>query len=166
MVFAPACVPAQAAPSWPHAAARAASSCQPELTVLPKAHRLRTSDGFQRAIRSGVTRGRPDVVVHALDTGLPGPSQVGFVVGRRVGGAVVRNRVRRQLRHLAAGRVRQLPDGLVIVIRATPGAGATPVLADEFGACWDSALKTISHRRASTSLDTESVDAMAGRTAS
>jgi ribonuclease P protein component len=49
---------------------------------------------------------------------------VGFVVGKIVGPAVVRNRVRRRLRHLMASRVQALPAGTLLVVRATPPAAA------------------------------------------
>ena len=49
-------------------------------------------------------------------------SRVGFVVSRAVGGAVVRNRVARRLRHLVRPRLQQLPPGTLLVIRALPPA--------------------------------------------
>jgi len=52
------------------------------------------------------------------------PARVGFVVGRRTGGAVVRNRLRRRLRHLLAERYGELPAGSYTVLRALPGAEA------------------------------------------
>lgn len=48
--------------------------------------------------------------------------RVGFVVGRPVGGAVVRHRVQRQLRHLMRSRLGALPDGTLLVVRAQPAA--------------------------------------------
>ena len=51
--------------------------------------------------------------------------QVGFVVSRAVGNAVVRNRVRRRLRHLVRDRLPELSvliPGAVIVVRALPAA--------------------------------------------
>jgi ribonuclease P protein component len=63
-------------------------------------------------------------VVHldaALDTAGEPPCRVGFVVGRDVGGAVTRNRVRRRLRHLVRARLEDLPAG-VLVVRALPAA--------------------------------------------
>jgi ribonuclease P protein component len=47
---------------------------------------------------------------------------VGFVVSRVVGGAVVRNKVRRRLRHLARGYLGSLPEGSLLVVRANPRA--------------------------------------------
>ena len=55
----------------------------------------------------------------------PTPPQVGFVVSRAVGNAVVRNRVRRRLRHLVRDRLPELSvltPGAVLVVRALPAA--------------------------------------------
>jgi len=48
------------------------------------------------------------------------PAQVGFVVGRAVGGSVQRHRVVRQLRHLVRDRLDRLPAGSRLVVRAQP----------------------------------------------
>jgi ribonuclease P protein component len=57
----------------------------------------------------------------------PGPPRVAFAIGRRVGKAVVRNRVRRRLRHVLAELERSsapgLPGGSYLVV-ARPGADA------------------------------------------
>lgn len=50
------------------------------------------------------------------------PPRIGFVVGRTVGGAVVRNRVRRRLRHLVGAQLQTLPPASELVIRALPPA--------------------------------------------
>ena len=44
-------------------------------------------------------------------------------MSKAVGGAVVRNRVKRRLRHLMRDRVAQFPPGSLVVVRALPGAG-------------------------------------------
>jgi len=49
---------------------------------------------------------------------------VGFVVAKSVGPAVIRNRVKRRLRHLMRERVSSLPSGSLLVIRALPAAAA------------------------------------------
>jgi ribonuclease P protein component len=51
-----------------------------------------------------------------------GPARVGFVVGRGVGPAVTRNRVKRRLRHLMRPRINRLRGGSLCVIRALPPA--------------------------------------------
>nr|EIF91066.1 RNase P component [Streptomyces tsukubensis NRRL18488] len=40
-----------------------------------------------------------------------------------MGGAVVRNKVKRRLRHLIRDRLAELPAGSLVVVRALPGAG-------------------------------------------
>lgn len=61
---------------------------------------------------------------------------MGFVVSKAVGNAVVRNRVKRQLRHLARERVGLLPAGSLVVLRANPAAAGVKSLAPDL----DSAL--------------------------
>jgi len=55
--------------------------------------------------------------------------RIGFIVSRAVGPAVVRNSVRRRLRHLAVGYLQALPRGSLLVLRANPSA-ATASYAD------------------------------------
>lgn len=50
------------------------------------------------------------------------PPRIGFIVSRAVGQAVVRNKVKRRLRHLAAGYLHSLPRGSLLVLRANPQA--------------------------------------------
>jgi ribonuclease P protein component len=68
----------------------------------------------------------------------PTPPRVGFVVSRAVGGAVIRNRVKRRLRHLVRERIAALPDGAMLVVRALPAAADRTYL--ELGADLDAAL--------------------------
>ena len=102
--------------------------------MLPASHRLRSSAEFGVTVRRGRRAGTRTLVVHAaraLDGGTEaGPVRVGFVVGKPVGGAVVRNRTKRRLRALARPLLSQLLPGTRVVVRANPpAAGApTPVL--------------------------------------
>jgi ribonuclease P protein component len=48
----------------------------------------------------------------------------GFAVSRAVGGAVVRNRVKRRLRAIMADVLPSLPLGTRVVVRALPAAAA------------------------------------------
>ena len=73
------------------------------------------------------------------------PARVGFVVSRAVGTAVVRNRVRRRLRHLARGYLGSLPGGSLLVVRANPRA-ATARQAD-LAADLDLVLGTLLRRQ-------------------
>jgi ribonuclease P protein component len=51
-----------------------------------------------------------------------GPPRVGLVVGKSVGNAVVRNRVKRRLRHQVSSLLPLLPPGTSVVLRALPPA--------------------------------------------
>ena len=48
------------------------------------------------------------------DSSLPG-AHVGYAIGRNVGGAVLRNRIRRQLRSLLEAKSSQMPAGWYLV---------------------------------------------------
>ena len=89
--------------------------------MLPAAARMRHRQEFTLALRRGRRAGRPLLTGH-LSTGDGGAARVGFVVSRAVGSAVVRNRVRRRLRHLMRERIEYLPEGSLLVIRANPAA--------------------------------------------
>lgn len=113
--------------------------------MLKAQHRLRRSEDFRLSARRGVRAGRSRLVIHYLpaeSTDATRPAAVGLTVSRAVGTAVVRNTVRRRLRHLMAQRTAALPDGSRIVVRALPrAAGAhSSVLAADLDAALDRAL--------------------------
>ncbi len=66
-------------------------------------------------------------------------------MGRVVGGAVVRNAVRRRLRHLMRDRLDRLPPGSRVVIRAQSEATGAPgvALARDLDAALDRALARV-----------------------
>ena len=131
---------------------------------------MRRSEDFRRTVRGGVRVGRPTLVLHAvyaargttaLDprrarkgtreraTADAGPSQIGFVVGKTVGNAVTRNRVRRRLRHLAAAQLAVTPEPVSVVVRALPRAATAPdELPADFAAAWPQALARLARRPA------------------
>ena len=90
---------------------------------LGKDLRLRKPADFQRVWREGRSWAKPLAVLWVRPNGTD-TSRVGFSVSRRVGKAVVRNRVKRRLRELV--RRMQLPEGwdMVFIARA-PAASAT-----------------------------------------
>ncbi|GEB50741.1 MULTISPECIES: ribonuclease P protein component [Streptomyces] len=98
--------------------------------MLPTENRLRRREDFATAVRRGRRAGRPLLVVHLRSRRDPHasggevpPTRAGFVVSKAVGNAVVRNHVKRRLRHLLRERLNQLPPGSLVVVRALPGAG-------------------------------------------
>ncbi len=81
------------------------------------------------------------MVVHLAPTGDPGPAKVGFAVSRAVGIAVIRNQVKRRLRHAMRSRVGSLPHGSLIVVRALPAAASASFV--ELGADLDQCLARV-----------------------
>lgn len=126
--------------------------------MLTAAQRLRRSNDFAAAVRGGRRAGRGTVVVHltlpptpeptattspeparAIGTEtLSVPTRAGFVVSKAVGPAVVRNKVRRRLRHLVRERLAALPEGSTLVVRAQPAAAEATYL--RLGADLDGAI--------------------------
>lgn len=91
--------------------------------MLPAAARMRRRADFESATRRGSRAGRSFVSGHLLvEPDADRPALVGFIVSKAVGTAVVRNRVRRRLRHLARGYLGALPGGSLLVLRAGPRA--------------------------------------------
>lgn len=111
--------------------------------MLDAGHRLRDPEGFRAASRRGHRAGSRTVVTHLLlpeeqqVAGMPGPAQVGFVVSKAVGTAVVRNRVKRRLRHAVRQRIEDVPPGSLLVVRAqTAAAGSSyPELVADLDRC-------------------------------
>jgi ribonuclease P protein component len=93
--------------------------------VLAAVQRLHRRAEFTATIRGGRRAARGAIVVHAAPAEHPARdsrARAGFIVSRAVGGAVVRNKVKRRLRHLVAARLGALPSGTDLVVRALPAA--------------------------------------------
>lgn len=67
------------------------------------------------------------------DPGSIGYTRIGFSVGRRIGNAVVRNRVKRRLREIMRRKLSGIAPGYDLVVTARPGAAAArmEILAQE-----------------------------------
>jgi ribonuclease P protein component len=111
--------------------------------MLGAGQRMRRRDEFTSALRAGRRARRGELILH-LSPGDPSrdgrvntasvsdrrsgldEARAGFVIPRTVGNAVVRNTVRRRLRHLLRDRLAALPDGSLLVVRVLPGGGECP----------------------------------------
>ncbi len=120
--------------------------------MLPDANRMRTSGDFSATVRAGLRVARPSLVVHAR-LATP-PTRVGFVVSKAVGNAVVRNRVKRRLRHSVRGLNLspgyESPQNLHVVVRALPLAAKADyaVLDGELSSAWHQAGTRLLSRKA------------------
>jgi ribonuclease P protein component len=111
--------------------------------MLDQAHRLTTGKLFGVAVRRGRRVGSRTLVLHLAfaDEGDASPARVGFVVGKAVGSAVIRNKVKRRLRHIVRDRLDRIPAGAVLVVRALPTAASAA--SAELAADFDRALRRL-----------------------
>jgi ribonuclease P protein component len=87
--------------------------------------RLSRSGDFDRVYREGDSRGNRFLVLYAFaraEAGRGDGPRLGVSVGRKLGGAVQRNRVKRALREAFWALADQLPPEHDFVIVARPGA--------------------------------------------
>lgn len=94
--------------------------------MLPADSRLHTPAEFSAVVRGGVRVGGRRLVVHLrrdpAGAGANSRARAGFVVSSKVGNAVVRHRLTRQLRPLVRERLGGLPAGTDVVVRVLPEA--------------------------------------------
>jgi ribonuclease P protein component len=87
---------------------------------MRRRHRLVQSKRFQQVFREGSSWVHPLLVIRALPNGLT-HSRFGFVVAKRIGGAVVRNRVKRRMREAMRMRITDVSPGWdLVLIARTP----------------------------------------------
>ncbi|MDX6234908.1 MAG: ribonuclease protein component [Nocardioidaceae bacterium] len=94
--------------------------------MLPADQRLTRPLSFRHAVKAGRRAGGRALVTHlaAAEPATGARPRVGFVVGKAVGPAVIRNKVKRRLRHAARDRIALLPPDALLVVRAQPAASA------------------------------------------
>jgi ribonuclease P protein component len=87
---------------------------------FPKSVRLSQARDFARLRREGTSFHGKLIVLSVLKAETDTPTRIGLITSRRVGGAVVRNRVRRRLREIVRALLPGILPGwdLVIVARA------------------------------------------------
>lgn len=105
-----------------HAAARVVLSSQAEFVVLARANRLRNAADFRLILRTGRKVSCSFGTVSLRETTSTSTARFGFVISRKVGNAVMRNKLRRQLRAISRETVDSGLMGIDVVIRALPGA--------------------------------------------
>jgi ribonuclease P protein component len=92
--------------------------------VIPLETIRRPAD-FRALQRDGTGRAHPLLAVRTIRNGL-GRTRFGFSTGSRLGGAVVRNSIRRRLREASRGlMVRTEPGWDILVVARKPSVSAT-----------------------------------------
>jgi ribonuclease P protein component len=103
---------------------------------FPRAGRLLRRSEYQRVFRKGSRSESRYLVAIGLRSGLP-KCRLGLSVGRRLGGAVERNRAKRLLRECFRKHNAAVETGLDIILVAKPAlrGGAAAVVESEFLRC-------------------------------
>ena len=90
--------------------------------MLPLEERLRANTQFQTVYQQGTSFADGAVVLYCLRLEDPNLRQAGFSVSKKVGGAVVRNAVKRRMREAYRGLLPRLPRGIALVFVARRSA--------------------------------------------
>ena len=112
-----------------------------ERCTFPKSSRLRTRKEFLAVQRSGKRRPTAHfLLVRSPNAG--GPTRLGVTVTRKIGNAVVRNRLKRAVREAFRHRRTHFRAGFDVVVIARRGSEALAPLAivDEVAAALDAAV--------------------------
>jgi ribonuclease P protein component len=101
---------------------------------FPKTRRLIRSQEFDRVKRNGSAVRGKFMVLDILAVQNSGSSRIGFITSRHLGNAVVRNRVRRQLREIVRKNQADLRADfwIVIIARRDAATASYRVLKDEW----------------------------------
>ena len=102
--------------------------------AFPKTRRLTRRPEYERVKRNGITQHGKLLVLNAMPVENSGPWRAGFVTSGRLGGAVVRNRIRRRLREIVRRHQHELRQGFwfVIVARHEATTASYGALEDEW----------------------------------
>lgn len=87
-----------------------------------KQHRVTRGDDYRRIVRSGRRVGGAFCITHAVLHTPETPARFGFIISKSVGGAVIRNRVRRRLKGIVEQQLQHGFSGADVVFRALPAS--------------------------------------------
>lgn len=101
---------------------------------FPRARRLTCASEFERVKADGSVQRGKLLMLGTLSLENAGPCRAGFITSRRLGSAVVRNRVRRRLREIVRRHQRDLRESfwIVLIARAAAAHATYRALEDEW----------------------------------
>jgi len=107
---------------------------QPTSFSFSKARRLTRASEYERVKRDGLIRRGKLLMLSVAAVENSGPSRVGFITSRRIGEAVVRNRVRRRLREIVRQHQHDLRQDfwIVLIARRDAAKASYRALEDEW----------------------------------
>ena len=89
---------------------------------MPRANRLTAGSDYQRVTRRGRRSSGRFAVTSVVSPSPAGVPRFGFIITRKVGGAVVRNRIRRRMKAIGYSLIEQGMPPRDVVIRALPAS--------------------------------------------
>lgn len=75
---------------------------------------------FKEVYESGKSIAARDIVLYYLNIGGESQTKVGFSVGKKVGGAVVRNKIKRRLKSIVTNELKNIKKGYALVFIGRP----------------------------------------------
>jgi ribonuclease P protein component len=94
--------------------------------AFPKSRRLTLSAEFEQVKKNGRAYRGQFIVLSVVQASDAARFRAGFITSRALGGAVVRNRVRRRLREIVRKHQRDVIDGIwMVTIARAPAARAS-----------------------------------------
>jgi ribonuclease P protein component len=101
---------------------------------FPRTRRLTHRSEFERVKRDGITQRGKFLMLNVVPVEDSGPWRAGFITSGRLGGAVVRNRVRRRLRDIVRRHQHELRQGVwfVMIARHEATSASYSALEDEW----------------------------------
>jgi ribonuclease P protein component len=129
--------------------------------VLAKANRITSADDYRVIVRRGAKVVGAHTVSYLRSRESGSEARFGFIVSKKVGGAVRRNLIRRRLKAACHEALGEGAEGVDVVVRALPSAATA-----DWPALRSDVLGAVVHRRAkaasgSTSASGRSAGAVA-----
>lgn len=87
-------------------------------SCMKKAYRLKSRLDFQSVYTKGRSTANRAAVLYALPQKPPGTSRIGFAAGKKLGNAVVRNRVKRRIKEAVRLLWSRVKPGFYLIIIA------------------------------------------------
>jgi ribonuclease P protein component len=94
------------------------------LFTLHRSHRLRKNEQFQEVFQKGNSAANKQFVLYSAKQEGQAAFRAGISVSKKIGNAVIRNRVKRLIREALSRLESKIPSGLDLIIIARPGVEA------------------------------------------